>query len=124
MSLFRRLGRVLKARINIARAGTYDLPYSGEAEPSKGRVGREPPVPEVPQVDEEMARFYANLEVPYGSDRETVKLAWKNLLRKYHPDLHSSDPDKQQVATELVKGLNQAYEQLSRRLPQASPEST
>ncbi len=63
-----------------------------------------------------LAQYYANLEIPYGSDSEAVREAWKQLLRKYHPDLHSSDLEKQKTATELVKGLNEAYEKLSKRL--------
>lgn len=68
------------------------------------------------QFDPELARYYANLEVPYGSDLETVRQAWKRLLKKYHPDLHSRDPEKQRIANELVQGLNRAYEELLKRL--------
>jgi len=66
--------------------------------------------------DPEIAKYYANLEVPYGSDLETVHKAWKDLLRKYHPDLHSDDPEKVRIANELVQGLNQAYAELEKRL--------
>jgi DnaJ-domain-containing protein 1 len=66
--------------------------------------------------DPDLAGYYENLEVPYGSDLETVRQAWKNLLRKYHPDLHSNDPEKRRIATELTQGLNRAYEELERRL--------
>ncbi|MEM1204759.1 MAG: J domain-containing protein [Acidobacteriota bacterium] len=66
--------------------------------------------------DPEMAAWYANLEVPYGSDLETVTRAWKRLVRDYHPDRHAQDPGRQEDATELLKGLNHAYDQLRRRL--------
>ncbi|MFQ5630301.1 MAG: J domain-containing protein [bacterium] len=66
--------------------------------------------------DPEIAKYYANLEVPYGSDLETVRTAWKNLLRKYHPDLHSNDSEKVRIANELVQGLNRAYGELEKRL--------
>lgn len=69
-----------------------------------------------PGVDPDLARYYANLEVPYGSDLDTARESWKRLVRKYHPDLHGTDPERQHVATELVKGLNQALEQLEQRL--------
>lgn len=72
-----------------------------------------------PKQDPELSRYYANLEVPYGSDLETVRKAWKTMLRKYHPDLHSAEPEKARVANELVQGLNHAYEQLEKRLKQA-----
>ena len=67
-------------------------------------------------VDSELAELYSNLEVPYGSNLATVRKAWKRLLRKYHPDLHSTDPEKLKIADELVRRLNGAYEQLQKRL--------
>ncbi|MCK6621923.1 MAG: DnaJ domain-containing protein [Calditrichaceae bacterium] len=63
-----------------------------------------------------LAQYYANLEVPYGSDLETVRRAWKNLLRKYHPDRHSGDPEKQAIANQLVQELNHAFQELEKRL--------
>ncbi len=63
-----------------------------------------------------LAQYYANLEVPYGSDLETVRRAWKNLLRKYHPDRHSGDPEKQAIANKLVQELNHAFQELEKRL--------
>ena len=66
-------------------------------------------------VDSALAALYANLEVPYGSDLETVRKARNRLLRKYHPDLHSKDPEKRQIAGELTRRLNGAYETLRQR---------
>lgn len=66
--------------------------------------------------DTGLAGYYANLEVPYGSDLGTVRRAWKRLVRKYHPDIHSGDPDKRRVANELTQGLNRAYENLVKYL--------
>ena len=59
-----------------------------------------------------LAKYYANLEIPVGSDRETIKTAWKMQMKKYHPDLHSSDPKKKQIAEELTRKLNEAYRTL------------
>jgi DnaJ-domain-containing protein 1 len=66
--------------------------------------------------DLELAKYYANLEVPYGSDLETVRHAWKQLVRKYHPDFHSENPEKQEIANKLVQELNHAYKELEKRL--------
>ena len=66
--------------------------------------------------DRRLAEAYANLELPYGADLEQVKEAWKRLMRKYHPDLHSQDVEKQKIATEIVQGLNLAYERLKKHL--------
>ncbi len=67
------------------------------------------------QEDPDLAGYYANLEIPYGSDLETAKESWKRLLRKYHPDLHSNNPDRRQVAHELTQKLNKAYDEITRR---------
>ena len=66
--------------------------------------------------DEKLSRYYANLEIPYGSDLETVKKAWKKLIRKYHPDLHSNDQLKVKVATQLTSKLNEAYKEIEKSL--------
>lgn len=62
--------------------------------------------------DPELAGYYANLEIPYGSDLQTVRAAWKRMMKKYHPDLHGTDPQKRQVAGELSAALTRAYQEL------------
>ncbi len=66
--------------------------------------------------DPVLARYYANLEVPYGAGLDTVRGAWRRLVKEYHPDLHSADERKRRTATELVQGLNRAYEELVKHL--------
>ncbi|SVE62817.1 uncharacterized protein METZ01_LOCUS515671, partial [marine metagenome] len=66
--------------------------------------------------DEKLAGYYANLEIPYGSDLQTVRTAWKRMMKKYHPDLHDEDPGKGQVAAELTR----AYQELAKALTQDS----
>ncbi|MCK5077590.1 MAG: J domain-containing protein [Calditrichia bacterium] len=66
--------------------------------------------------DPVIAGYYTNLELPYGAGLKEVTAAWKNSLKKYHPDLHSNNPQKQQTAHQLVQGLNKAYEELKKNL--------
>lgn len=66
--------------------------------------------------DPVLAGYYANLEIPYGSDLGTAKVAWKKMMKQYHPDLHSSDPDKRKIANELCAELTRAYQELERLL--------
>lgn len=114
MSVFSRLSQILRAQLGATfhREPDWDIDdvFFEELLPSE-RSGSQ-----ARAIDPELARYYANLEVPYGSDLATVRRAWKQLLRKYHPDLHSNDPEKVRIANELVQGLNQAYEALERRL--------
>jgi hypothetical protein len=64
----------------------------------------------------ELHRAYAALEVPAGSDFETVRKAYRNLMRKYHPDRHAQSAEKQKAATELAQRLTEAYKVLERHL--------
>ena len=66
--------------------------------------------------DPVLVRYYANLELPYGTGLDTVGRTWRRLVKKYHPDLYSADEDKKRIATDLVQGLNRAYEELARHL--------
>ena len=111
-SLFRRLARIASARFTAATS--HDAGRE-RPRPTAAGTGREPAAA---TVDPELAGYYANLEVPYGADLRVVRRARKRLMRRYHPDLHGSDPERQRVATDLVKGLNRAYEQLRRHLEQ------
>ena len=104
-----------------AKQGRSEQGSTGRSSGSAGRQGGgRRSAPGGPGLDPELARYYANLEVPYGSDLETVERAWKRLLRKYHPDRHATDPDRQRIANDLVKELNRAYAELKRRLERKS----
>jgi DnaJ-domain-containing protein 1 len=66
--------------------------------------------------DEALRKAYAALEVPQGSDFETVRKSYRRLMRKYHPDLHGGAPDKQRAATDLTQRLTEAYKTLEKQL--------
>ena len=73
--------------------------------------------------DESLRQDYANLEVPFGADRMTVLQSYKALMIKYHPDKFAGDPEKQRVALEITKKVNQSYERIRSRSP-GSPGSS
>jgi DnaJ-domain-containing protein 1 len=66
--------------------------------------------------DDAIRKAYAALEVPPGSDFETVRRSYRRMMRKYHPDLHGGSPDKQRAATDLTQRLTEAYKTLERHL--------
>jgi DnaJ-domain-containing protein 1 len=66
--------------------------------------------------DEAVRKAYAALEVPAGSDLETVKRSYRRLMRKYHPDLNAGSTEKQRAATDLSQRLTEAYKTLERQL--------
>lgn len=127
MSVFSRIAKILRANFNL-NVRKNDKPVDGsfyEEYQKRKRSGQqsgrradfnfEEGVNTSGQ-DSELAQYYANLEVPYGSDLETVTRAWKALLKKYHPDMHSTDPEKQAIANDLVQQLNHAYKMLEKHL--------
>lgn len=61
----------------------------------------------------EIRDFYANLELPIGSDAAEVKAAYRRLLRRYHPDKHAMNPAHAKVAGEVTQKLRTAYEGLN-----------
>jgi DnaJ-domain-containing protein 1 len=68
-----------------------------------------------PQPDESLRQDYANLEVPFGSDIETVRSSYKSLMLKYHPDKYASNPERQRVALEITKKINESFERIRAR---------
>ena len=98
---------MIKRLFNIARSEFNDLVQKNKS--------ADEPLPEpdffetLQEESDPLAKYYANLEIPVGSDRDTIKAAWKTQMKKYHPDLHGSDPKKKQIAEELTRQLNEAY---------------
>jgi DnaJ-domain-containing protein 1 len=98
---------MIKRLFNIARSEFNDLVQKNK---SADAPLPEPDFFETRQEESDpLAKYYANLEIPVGSDRDTIKTAWKTQMKKYHPDLHGSDPKKKQIAEELTRQLNEAY---------------
>lgn len=114
VDLLHRLFQLTRAHVGYrsespprARASEYSRP--GDA--SRFRDDASPPR-EAHEKNDGLAGYYANLEIPYGSDQETVRAAWKQMMKKYHPDLHGEDPEKRRIAGELTAELTRAYQAL------------
>jgi DnaJ-domain-containing protein 1 len=83
-----------------------------------GEVGSEPLPPEQkrsatasPQ-EQQLAQYYANLELPYGASLEDVRKSYREMMRRYHPDKHAGNPERHKAATELAQSLTNAYRAL------------
>ncbi len=63
-----------------------------------------------PPANKTLEHYYANLEVPFGSDLPTVRAAYRKLMHSYHPDKFASDPDMEAKATQLSQELAHAYQ--------------
>ena len=88
--------------------------YRPQASPSSSKSSAPPR--RTAAGDEAIRRAYAALEVPAGSDLETVKRSYRRLMRKYHPDLNAGSTEKQRAATDLSQRLTEAYKTLERHL--------
>ena len=124
MSLFSRVGRLVRREVAARwRARSRRAAQRQGPGPDPAREGG-PPVQDAPAdrlrqeaaQDPTLARYYANLELPYGADIEAVREARRRLLKRYHPDLHSADPARKRTATAVAQGLNRAHDELLRRL--------
>ena len=65
-----------------------------------------------PEYVRQLQTWYARLETPYGADAATVRKAFRDLMRRYHPDRFTDDPEREAKATRLSQELTVAYEGL------------
>jgi len=117
--MFKRLIDIARANLNhfSDRRAEEENSTGSTEEPAFGFDASEPGRTDQPkQAHDSLARYYANLEIAPGADREAVKTAWKRMMKKYHPDLHDSDPEKRKTAGELTRRLTESYQILDKEL--------
>lgn len=85
---------------------------SGASSSSSG--GRGKPRPSV--ADSQLADWYKTLNLSPGADLAAIKSAYRQLMRKYHPDMHAGNPAKQKAANELSMRVTAAYNGLQTHL--------
>ncbi len=113
--MIKRLFKIAQAELNsFAQKNKSDEKDVSSTEPGFSDFQQEQVEPI--SVQDPLAECYANLEIPVGSDRATIKKAWKTQMKKYHPDLHCDDPEKKRVAEELTRRLTQARNTLDAAL--------
>jgi DnaJ-domain-containing protein 1 len=108
------------------RPGTDSTGTGDSRGPRGGRQqagGRRSPGEAGPASLEDLRQDYANLEVPFGADIDTLKRAYKAQIMRYHPDKHAADPEKLRVATEITKKINESYERIRTRIERNGPSS-
>ncbi|MDP8965516.1 MAG: DnaJ domain-containing protein, partial [Cyanobacteriota bacterium] len=64
------------------------------------------------QLKEKRSRFYAFLGLKDDASMKEVKQAYRNLVKKFHPDLFYHNPQLQQKAQEVLMEINEAYDEL------------
>jgi DnaJ-domain-containing protein 1 len=74
---------------------------------STGSSGPRPPRPG--SQDAQLAEWYRVLDLQPGADMAQIKTSYRQLMRKYHPDMHAGNPQRQKAATELSMRVTAAY---------------
>jgi DnaJ-class molecular chaperone len=69
-----------------------------------GRAERRPP--------EKLRPDYQRLGVEFGAPFEEVRSAYKQLIRRHHPDLHAQDHDSYNRATKKAQELNESLQRI------------
>ncbi|OQB93909.1 MAG: Chaperone protein DnaJ [Verrucomicrobia bacterium ADurb.Bin122] len=107
---FRR--EVLHEFAEQVRFGTYGIPQR-RRDRQPQHPPRQEPASTIPKVDPRLAQARKVLGVTAQSSAEELKKAYRQLIKKYHPDIYTrSQPELQHFAHEKSKQLNEAYELL------------
>ena len=79
------------------------------AQGSRGQGGH---APRPSRPEDRVAKLYATLETPVGSDLTTLKRSFRRLMRIHHPDVHGGDPVRQRQANDRAAVISAAYSEL------------
>ncbi len=69
-----------------------------------------------PEYVAQLRTWYARLELEPGASADEVRQAFRALMRRYHPDRFTDDPERERKATELSQQLTVAYRGLLEHL--------
>ena len=92
--------------------GTWTPPGSPGSSGSSGSA--RPPRPG--STEAQLAEWDKVLDLQAGADLAQIKSSYRQLMRKYHPDMHAGNPQKQKAATELSMRVTTAYNGLMAHL--------
>jgi DnaJ-domain-containing protein 1 len=74
---------------------------------SAGNEARRPPKPGSSEA--QLLEWYRVLDVSIDAEMPAIKTAYRQMMRKYHPDMHAGNPTKQKAANELSLRVTSAY---------------
>ena len=57
----------------------------------------------------QLLEWYRVLDLQLGADMAQIKTAYRQMMRKHHPDMHANNPQKQKAATERSMLVTTAY---------------
>ena len=94
-----------------AGGGSWTSPSSSSGS-SSSSGGGSPRPPRVGSTEAKVAEWYKVLDLQVGAEMPQIKSSYRSLMRKYHPDMHAGNPQKQKAATELSMRVTTAYNSL------------
>ncbi|HUJ58067.1 MAG TPA: J domain-containing protein [Kofleriaceae bacterium] len=89
-----------------AARGAWSPPPSSSSTSSSSSSSR-PPRPG--SAEAQLVEWYRVLDLTPGAELSQIKTSYRQLMRKYHPDMHAGNPQKQKAATELSMRVTAAY---------------
>jgi DnaJ-domain-containing protein 1 len=100
-----------KMKEQAARGGPMPgSTWSSTSSSSTGSSSSSGPRPPRPgSQDAQLADWYRVLDLQPGADMAQIKTSYRQLMRKYHPDMHAGNPQRQKAATELSMRVTAAY---------------
>lgn len=98
------------------RYGTDSPKDGGSKTGSQSSHHKQAPEDPLLSMARELVRDYHNLEIKPGANADTVKTAYKTMIKQYHPDRFANNPEKQQTATIITSKLNQSYARIMKHL--------
>jgi DnaJ-domain-containing protein 1 len=90
-----------------ARGGTWTPPSSSSSSTNSSSGSARSPRPG--SADAQVAEWFKVLDLQPGADMAQIKTSYRQLMRKYHPDMHAGNPGKQKAANELSMRVTTAY---------------
>lgn len=90
-----------------AKGGASAWTSSASTSSSSSSSSARPPRPG--SKDAQLAEWYKTLDLQVGADMAAIKSSYRQMMRKYHPDMHAGNPTKQKAATELSMKVTTAY---------------
>jgi DnaJ-domain-containing protein 1 len=99
-----------KMKEQAARGGPMPgSTWSSTSSSSTGSSSSGPRPPRPGSQDAQLADWYRVLDLQPGADMAQIKTSYRQLMRKYHPDMHAGNPQRQKAATELSMRVTAAY---------------
>ena len=83
--------------------------YSSTSSSSTGSSSGSARPPRPGSADAQVAEWYRQLDLQPGTEMAQIKTSYRQLMRKYHPDMHAGNPQRQKAATELSMRVTAAY---------------